>query len=232
MELDLDINEILNLDNFSGKVPVFPLSNVVLFPNVLLPLHIFEQRYRIMVKDALDGEKIITMALLKPGWENEYYNSPKIFNVACMGRIVSTEYMEDGTSNIVLYGLKRVELQEIDNQEPYRVANVKIREDVLDGNEELYRKHIEDLLGKWNSIMGEEQKDHRIEINTALPLDKLTDTIATLIISNIFDRQSLLEQSQAVKRAEKIIDYIQTRLQILSYTSNIRDGIVETRGLN
>ncbi len=60
----------------------------------------------------------------------------------------------------------------------------------------------------------------------------LTDTLATLIISNVFDRQSLLEESNAIKRAEKIIDYIQTRLDMLSFTSNIREDIVETRGLN
>ena len=232
MELELDINKIINLDNFSGRVPIFPLSNVVLFPNVLLPLHIFEQRYRKMVEDALNGEKIITIALLKPGWENEYYKTPNIFNVACMGRIVSTEYFDDGRSNIVLYGLKRVELVDIEQDLPYRVANVKIKEDMLNGSEELYREHLEDLLGKWNGLMGEEQQDHRIEINTMLSLDKLTDTLATLIISNIFDRQCLLEESHAIKRAEKIIDYIQTRLDIVKYTSGIREGIVETRGLN
>jgi Lon protease-like protein len=232
MELDLDINEIINLDNFSGTAPIFPLSNVVLFPNVLLPLHIFEQRYRKMVRDALYGEKIITMSLLKPGWENKYYETPNIFKVACMARIVSTEYFDDGRSNIVLYGLKRVELLEIEKDCPYRVANIKIKEDMQDGNEEFYRKHLEDLLDKWNGIMGEEQKDYRIEVNSMLPLDKLTDTLATLIISNVFDRQSLLEESYAVKRAEKIIDYIQTRLDIVKYTSHIRDDIVESRSLN
>jgi len=232
MELDLDINEIINLDNFSGKAPIFPLSNVVLFPNVLLPLHIFEERYKKMVKDALDGEKIITMALLKPGWENQYYNNPNIFKVACMGRIVSSEYFDDGRSNIVLYGLKRVELVNIEKGSPYRIANVKMKEDMLDGNEELYRKHLEDLVNKWNGIMGEEQKEHRIEINTMLSLDKLTDTLAILIISSVFDRQSLLEESNTIKRAEKIIDYIQTRLEVINYTSNIREGIVETRSLN
>lgn len=232
MELDLDINEIINLDNFSGKVPVFPLSNVVLFPNVLLPLHIFEGRYKKMVKDALSGEKIITMSLLKPGWEKQHDENPGIFKVACMGRIVSAEYFEDGRSNIVLYGLKRVELMEIEKDFPYRVANVKIREDMLNGSEELYREHLEDLIGKWNGIMGEEQKDHRIEVNTMLPLDKLTDILATMIISNVFDRQGLLEESYAIKRAENIIDYIQTRLEILKRISNIREGIVKTRNLN
>ncbi len=232
MELELDINDILNLDNFSGKVPIFPLSNVVLFPNVLLPLHIFENRYRKMLKDALEGEKIITMALLKPGWETQYFNNPQIFDIACMGRIVSTENMPDGRSNIVLYGLKRVKLEEIEVDYPYRMANVSIKEDIIDGNEEIYRKHLEELLNKWNNTLGEDQKDHRIEINTALGLDRLTDSLASLVVSNIFDRQSLLEEQNAVRRAEMIIDYIQTRLDIVNYTSAIREDIIEKRSLN
>ncbi|NIP37926.1 MAG: LON peptidase substrate-binding domain-containing protein [Candidatus Dadabacteria bacterium] len=232
MDLNLDVNEIINLDNFSGVAPVFPLSNVVLFPNVLLPLHIFEKRYQKMVADALSGEKIITMSLLKPGWENCYYGCPEIYKTACMGRIVSTEYFDDGRSNIVLYGLKRVELSEIKQDLPYRMAHLTIKEDMINGSEELYRRHIEDLLCRWNEMMGEEQKDHRIEVNTGLPIDRLTDTLATLIISNIFDRQGLLEQLDAIKRAEMIINYIQTRLDILKYTSKLSSSILETRNLN
>ncbi len=232
MDLDIDVNEIINLDNFSGIAPVFPLSNVVLFPNVLLPLHIFEERYKKMINDALSGERLITMCLLKPGWENSYYDSPPVYNTACIGRIVSTEFFDDGRSNIVLYGLKRVILDEIENHLPYRTASHTITEDILRSGEELYSKHIEELLLSWNELMGDEQKDHRIEINTGLPLDRLTDTLSTLIFSNVFDRQALLEELDTVKRAEKIIDYIQTRLDILKFTSKIKGSITEVRNLN
>ena len=58
------------LKDFSGLAPIFPLPNVVLFPNALLPLHIFEPRYRQMTADALEGERLIAMALLRPGWES------------------------------------------------------------------------------------------------------------------------------------------------------------------
>jgi uncharacterized protein len=57
-------------------IPIFPLPNVVLFPNVFLPLHIFELRYRAMVTDALAGDRIIGMALLRPGFEVEYEGTP------------------------------------------------------------------------------------------------------------------------------------------------------------
>ena len=67
------MNPNFDADSFSGTIPIFPLPNVVLFPNMLLPLHIFEPRYREMVEDALNGEGLIGMALLKEGWQNDYY---------------------------------------------------------------------------------------------------------------------------------------------------------------
>ncbi|KAB2835285.1 MAG: hypothetical protein F9K51_00470, partial [Candidatus Dadabacteria bacterium] len=102
----LDLKDVCNLKSFSGTVPLFPLSTVVFFPNTLLPLHVFEPRYKQMVKDVSTSERIIGMALLKPGWESNYYGNPEVYDVVGMGRIVSSETFEDGRINIVLYGLK------------------------------------------------------------------------------------------------------------------------------
>ena len=65
-------------------VPVFPLPTVVLFPHAVVPLHIFELRYRTMVRDALSGERVIALALLKPGWEREYHASPEFHALGCL----------------------------------------------------------------------------------------------------------------------------------------------------
>src|SRR5437763_16029642 len=82
-----------------SAVPIFPLPNVVLFPHVILPLHIFEERYKQMTADALTGPRQIAMALLKPGWEKDYYQRPGIEPVVCVGTIVSHEMMPDGKYN-------------------------------------------------------------------------------------------------------------------------------------
>ena len=87
-------------------IPVFPLPNVVLFPSVFLPLHIFEPRYRRMVDDALSGDRIIGMVLLKPGWEGSYEGHPAIYEVGCAGLITHAERTEDGRYNLVLRGLE------------------------------------------------------------------------------------------------------------------------------
>src|SRR5213078_2405108 len=90
---------------FSGVVPVFPLPNVILFPGMFLPLHIFEPRYREMTADAIRGERLIAMALLKPGWENHYEGRPPIHPIMGMGKIVEQEALKDGRYNLVLLGL-------------------------------------------------------------------------------------------------------------------------------
>src|SRR5688572_30512693 len=90
-----------------STIPIFPLPNVVLFPNVFLPLHIFEPRYRQMVSDALAGERLIGMVLLQPGYEENYERSPAVYDVGCAGLITHVERLSDGRFNIVLRGLER-----------------------------------------------------------------------------------------------------------------------------
>lgn len=228
----LDLKDVCNLNDFSGTIPLFPLSTVVFFPNTLLPLHVFEPRYKQMVHDVSKSEGIIGMALLRPGWEANYYGNPEVFDVVGMGRIVSSEVFGDGRINIVLYGLKRVKIIEIMKESPYRIARVELVENTRCTSEETYRNKIEELIMKWNFGLEEKQKAHRININTRLPLDSLTDALATLIFSNVFDKQSLLEEPDVKKRAETIIKDLQTRIDIISVTSRKRNEIIKKRNLN
>lgn len=233
MELpELDLKDVANLDNFSGIVPLFPLSSVVFFPNTLLPLHIFEPRYKDMVNSAANDEKIIGMALLRPGWEKDYYGNPAVYDVIGMGRIVSTDFVEDGKINIVLYGLKRAKIVEEINDLPFRQARVSIIENEFDADKDNLRNTIEELVYKWNLYLDEKQKSHRINVNTKLPLENLTDALASMIFPNVFDKQQLLEEINVQKRAQIIINDLQTRLEMISITSQKRAEIVNKRNLN
>jgi len=233
MELpELDLKDVANLKNFSGVIPLFPLSSIVFFPNTLLPLHIFEPRYKEMVNAAINNEKIIGMALLKPGWESDYYGNPDVYDVIGMGRIVSSEVFEDGKINIILYGLKRAKIQEIITDLPYRLARVSIMDNNPNTKDEIYRSKIEQLIYKWNLYLNEKQKAHKINVNTKLPLENLTDALASLIFYNVFDKQRLLEETNVLKRAEIIIHDLQTKLEIVSITSHKRKEIMEKRNLN
>jgi Lon protease-like protein len=105
-------------------VPVFPLPNVVLFPRAILPLHIFEERYKRMTADALAGPRLIAMALLKPGWERDYHGRPEIFPAVCVGRILSHERLPDGRYNFLLQGIARAKVESEDHSLPYRRAKL------------------------------------------------------------------------------------------------------------
>src|ERR1043165_4435281 len=91
----------------SDLLPVFPLPNVVLFPNVFLPLHIFEPRYREMVADALASDRLIGMILLKPGWEHDYEGRPPVYQMGCSGVITHVERLADGGCKLVRRGVSR-----------------------------------------------------------------------------------------------------------------------------
>ena len=108
-------------DDFSA-VPLFPLPNVVLFPGAILPLHIFEERYKAMTADTLRGARRIAMALLRPGWEKNYHGRPAIEPVVCVGDLISHERLEGGRYNFLLRGLKRATLVREYGDEPYRIA--------------------------------------------------------------------------------------------------------------
>src|SRR5215210_2043649 len=105
-----------------SSVPLFPLPNVVLFPRAVLPLHIFEERYKEMTADALSGSRQIAMALLKPGWEKNYYHRPAIEPIVCVGTILSHERLADGTYNFLLQGHTRARFVREFGDKPYRLA--------------------------------------------------------------------------------------------------------------
>ncbi len=99
-----------SFEEFAGRVRLFPLPNLVLFPHVMQPLHVFERRYRELLEDALAGDRLIAMAALAPGWERNYEGRPALYPMACLGRITAHHRLADGTYNVLLLGLRRVKL--------------------------------------------------------------------------------------------------------------------------
>ena len=117
---------------FDGLARLFPLPNLVLFPQGLQGLHIFEPRYRRMTADALAGDHLIAPVLLQPGWEHETGELPPIAAVACLGRIDHHEELADGRFNLRVRGLARIKLiEEVRTDRPYRIARSEPMPDVV-----------------------------------------------------------------------------------------------------
>ena len=113
-------------------IPLFPLPNVVLFPGVFLPLHVFEERYRALTRDALSGDRIIGMALLRPGFDGDYHGRPSIYPVGCAGVISHSTRLPDGRYDIVLHGLSKFRIVEELPDGEYRRARVEPLTEVTD----------------------------------------------------------------------------------------------------
>ncbi|MBI4383173.1 MAG: LON peptidase substrate-binding domain-containing protein [Nitrospinae bacterium] len=109
----------------SGPLSIFPLPSTVFYPKTLLPLHVFEPRYREMTADALKGNKLIGMVLLRPGWEEHYFENPEILSVGCVGTIDRSTLLEDGKYNIILRGLSRFRIVAELRGKSYRRAEVE-----------------------------------------------------------------------------------------------------------
>jgi uncharacterized protein len=120
------------LAGFGGVARLFPLPNLVLFPQVVQSLHVFEPRYRQMTADALSGDALISLVLLKQGWEDTYDEAPEIEAVGCLGRITHHEKLPDGRYNLRVRGVCRVRLvEELRTDKLYRTARAELVPDVV-----------------------------------------------------------------------------------------------------
>src|SRR5947208_2921940 len=106
-------------------LPIFPLPDVVFFPETELPLHVFESRYRDLLSDALDGERTIGIQLLDPSGPLHPDGRPAVHAIGCAGQIVDYEPLDDGRSNILLKGVFRYRIDAERGGKPYRIAEVE-----------------------------------------------------------------------------------------------------------
>jgi Lon protease-like protein len=191
------------------RVPVFALPNVVFFPKTYLPLHIFEPRYRQMVAEAAAGGQCVAMALLKEGWETDYYGHPAIYPIGCIGRLVSVQPLADGRSNILLQGLERYEIQEEFFEKPYREAKVAVKpaaaepslapevRQALMAVLEQYLRAREDAA-TWEGLF-------RNDVNDEI----LVNTLSTYLDCTPLEKQFLIEAEGLHQRARRLCDLIQ-----------------------
>jgi len=194
-----------------ATIPIFPLPNVVLFPNVFLPLHIFEPRYREMVADALDGDRLIGMVLLRPGWEGDYEGRPPVFPIGCAGLISHHEKLPDGRFNIVLRGLEKFRVEREDESRLYRIAHVStMHEPLLDKEREevrAARRRLETLL-----VPQPEGRAQDPKVPPAMSDEDLVNALAQYMELEPLEKQALLERHGLLERCRSLIELLEMKL--------------------
>jgi Lon protease-like protein len=189
-------------------VPLFPLPDVVLFPRVSRPLYIFEPRYREMVADALKGNRIIGMVLLRPGFEKDYEGRPPIYDIGTAGRIEQYEELPDGRYAIMLRGFTKFRVLSEDQSRAYRLARVEVMPEILRDADlaplSTLRQRVETLY-----LM-------RIPPDASGPDPSLSDESYVNIIAQYLNipeplRQELLERGSVLDRARALVALLEGR---------------------
>ena len=193
-------------------LPLFPLPNVVLFPNVFLPLHVFEPRYREMTAEALGSDRLIGMVLLRSGWERDYEGRPPVYPVGCNGVITHFERLSDGRYNIVLRGLERFRIVQEDHTRSYRRAVVEaIREPALAGDDRAVirqqRSKLESMLAPTVERAGADPR-----IPAAMNDEDLVHALAQYLDLEPLEKQALLEHRTLRSRAEALVELLEMKM--------------------
>ena len=193
-----------------STIPIFPLPNAVLFPNVFMPLHIFEPRYRAMVADALAGDRIIGMVLLQPGYESDYEGRPAVYGVGCAGVITHSEVLPDGRFNIVLHGIEKFRITGEDASKAYRLAHIQpIAEGIPDADRAVLRQQrqrLETLL-----VAAVERTGSDPKFPPAVADEDLVNALAQYLALEPLERQALLERPGILARCRGLIELLEIK---------------------
>jgi Lon protease-like protein len=189
-------------------LPIFPLPNAVLFPNVFLPLHIFEPRYREMVAEALAGDRLIGMTLLRPGSREGDEGRPPVYQTGCAGLITHADRLPDGRFNIVLRGLARFRITGEETGRSFRVANIEPLADVLS---EADRARLSDDRHRLEALLVSVLEGGDARFPVAMPDEDLVNALAQYLPFEPIERQALLEKPDALARCRSLIDLLEMR---------------------
>jgi len=204
-------------------VPIFPLPNVVFFPKTLLPLHIFEKRYRVMTRDALESERKIVMCLLRQGWESRKQENPAVHEIACLGEIENYEELEDGKYNLVLAGTHRVKLVTEIRHSPYRLAKVEILPEAHCDERALAvvrrRNYLTGLFARFTEL-STGGKYRAQELLPQLSFEGIVNMIASVLNLDSEDKQALLEIDDLTERCDTISPVLRRQVESLVVVRN------------
>jgi Lon protease-like protein len=209
-------------------LPIFPLPNLVFFPETRLPLHIFEPRYRQMVADAVEGENRFGIVLLRPGWEADYFGVPAVHAYGTIGTIEQALPLDESRYNIVVRGEVRFRIVGEVTAEPYRIARVIAEPQQTRRAEDSYaqRQWLADLSRQYLEYLPEQTAVPEID---TVGLEALTNALIMSLNVDTEEKQRLLEIDDLIVRAEQVGTELQNRIESLRFLAPYRRGLDPNR---
>ena len=205
------------------RIPIFPLPEVVFFPETVLPLHVFEPRYRQMVADCLAGDRWLGVVMLRPGWEKDYQGRPPVHAVAGAGEVIQAEALADGRYNILLDGRARFRILEEDGPEGrlYRVARVeRLAERGPSPDDRTFRGRLQELRAAHARLLlalGQSHPDvvGRLTVAGASP-GAVIDRIVSAVVPDAEVRQRVLETPDVSERLDLAVGALSELLTMVA----------------
>ncbi len=204
----------LDLERFKGTARLFPLPDLVMFPHVMQPLHIYEPRYCDLLNAALDSDGLIAMSMLAPGWESDYEGRPELLPHACLGKIITHQRQDDGHYNVLLLGLRRIQIEsELPADHTYRTAKVKLLDDFCYTENDDAREALQaELTEKFSESLPQGQPSNpNVEelLSSEIPLGVLTDLVSFAVPFDLKTKSQLLGESDIDRRAQMLLSAMQ-----------------------
>ncbi len=193
-------------------LPLFPLPDVVLFPGAVLPLHVFEPRYREMTRDVLAGSRLLAIVRLRPGYEADYRGRPPIYDVAGVGYVIGSDELPDGRFNLLVRGVGRISIEsELAPERSYRRAQARAlidsRSQRPDELGALYGQLVALCERLAEHIEEEGDRLRQLFQNDNSP-GACADLLSAALVTDPDERQSLLEMLDPADRVGRVIDHI------------------------
>jgi Lon protease-like protein len=206
------------------RLPIFPLPNATLFPGTLLPLHVFEPRYRELVRDALAGRKMLAVARLRPGFEPQYEGRPPVFEVCGAGVIENHQLRPDGRYDLTVRGLSRVRI--VIEHPPERSYRLVRAERLVDARSDprvisAWQTKLGPLWRRLAPHLPPPVRDLRAIVHGVEDASGYADRIAATIAADPDQAQAILEELDPAERVRMLID----RLESLAHSLSPQGGV-------
>ena len=201
------------------SLPIFPLPDLTFFPHTLLPLHIFEARYRAMITDCLSRDKRLAVVGLKPGYEASYEGKPPVHAVCGVGRIVQWERLASGRFNLLLRGEGRVRIdRELPTDTLYRmVAATPLGETAVDpAAAAVLTGRVKGRCQQILSALGRSNEDLLTMMEGLEQPAELCDQVASALVPAASTRQALLEELDVARRLDRLAGALDALLSQLT----------------
>jgi Lon protease-like protein len=211
------------------EIPLFPLPNLVLFPNIVVPLHIFEERYKLMINGCIDRDEAFGLVLLRGGAEEE--TEETIHRVGVVVRITEVERLEDGRMNIMCEGETRFRIFRFTQQTPFWKGSVQVfdEEPIHHSLESLYEQ-VADLYRQTGDLGNKLAGSPQTELTLPESPTDLSYMVAYVLDIDSEDKQKMLEMTSTAERLQVLVAHLTESIQKLKQQLTYKELLNKVRG--